>query len=155
MGLFDTIKGWFNIGGVKVKLKEVPTSISKSGGDISGTLELLAKGDKHVLKVTCRLVETETTGSGEDKEEKENTLGELVMNDEFDIKKEEVKTLDFTLNSQIPERLQDKGGVLGTVGKIGAFASSTKIEYHIVAICDVKGTAFDPSAKAKVNVVDS
>jgi hypothetical protein len=48
--------------------------------------------------------------------------------------------------------MQDKGRALGAIGKMGAFASGEKTAYYVVAECDVKGTAFDPSDKVKVKV---
>lgn len=154
MGFLDTIKGWFNIGGVKVKLLEVPSQISKSGNEFEGKVELTAKSDKHVLKLTYKLVEAHTTGRGDDAKTKETVLGELVADEEFDIKGGESKVLDFQVAYAIPERIRDKGGLLGGAAKLGAFAGGDKLEYQIVAVCDVKGTALDPSAKKKVVLTD-
>ena len=85
MGFLDTIKGWFNIGGVKVKLIEVPGTVSKTGNDLAGKVELTSKSDKHVLKMTYQLVEEHTTGRGDDAETKTDVLGENVIDEEFDI----------------------------------------------------------------------
>ncbi|HZT78887.1 MAG TPA: hypothetical protein VFA26_01590 [Gemmataceae bacterium] len=46
------------------------------------------------------------------------------------------------------------GGVPGAVGKLGAFARGEKLEYHLVAVCDVKGTPLDPSDRVAVTMVD-
>ena len=44
MGLWSTIKGWFNIGGVTVKLKDVNPLVPKSGNTITGKVLLTTKG---------------------------------------------------------------------------------------------------------------
>ena len=150
MGFFDTVKGWFNIGGVKVKLLEAPDKLSKSGSDFAGKVELVSKSEKHVLKMTYRLIEAHTTGRGDDKETKETVLGERVVEEEFDIAAGESKTIDFQVGYAVPERMRDQGGMLGTAAKFGAFAGGEKLDYEIVAICDVKGTALDPIAKKTV-----
>jgi hypothetical protein len=152
MGFLDTIKGWFNIGGVKVKLEGVDPVVSKEGNEIGGKVNLTSKGDKHVLKVNYKFVMERTTGRGENKETKETILGQSSMTDPFDIKAGETKSLDFTINYDIQKELKDMGGAMGAIGKLGAFASGEKTEYYVVAVCDVKGTAFDPSDKLKVKV---
>jgi sporulation-control protein spo0M len=154
MGLWDTIKGWFNIGGVKVKLQDVPSTVSKSGNEVTGKVVLTSKSDKQVLKMTYKLILEKTTGRGDDKETKEISLGQSTCEEAFEIKKDETKTFDFAIPYSIEKGLQDMGGVLGAVGKLGAFASGEKLEYYVVAECDVKGTPFDPTDKVEVQVVD-
>lgn len=153
MGILDTVKGWLNIGGVKVKLRQVDMQVPKAGSELKGKVDLTSKGDKHVLKVLYKFMMERSTGKGEDKKTEETVLGETRMNEPFDIKTGETKTLDFAINYRIPDTLKDKSGVLGAVGKLGAFAASEKLEYYVVAECDVKGTALDPSDKVRVTVV--
>lgn len=153
MGLMDTVKGWFNIGGVKVQL-EVASSVSRSGNELPGKITLTSKGDKHVLSVKCKLVEAVTTGRDDEEKTEEKTLGQTTISGEFDMKTGETKSFDFVMPYAIEERLADKKGALGAVGKLGNFASGTKIEYTVIAECDVKGTAFDPTAKQEMKVVD-
>lgn len=153
MGFMDTVKGWFNIGGVKVKLDVGPT-VSRTGTELPGKVTLTSKGEKHVLKLTYKLVEEITTGRGDDEETKEVVLGQSMLSEEFDMTTGETKTLDFNINYAIQERLADKKGALGAVGKLGAFASAQKIKYYVVAECDVKGTALDPSDKKEIKVTE-
>jgi sporulation-control protein spo0M len=152
MGFMDTVKGWFNIGGVKVRLDLPSNTIAKSGNQIVGKVHLAAKNDKQVLKLTFKLLQEITTGSGDKKETKENILGELRVAETFDLKAGETKAVEFTMGYSIPETLKDKGGMLGAVGKLGAFATGEKIAYYVSADCDVKGTALDPGDKVQVVV---
>jgi hypothetical protein len=154
MGFWDTIKGWLNIGGVSVKLQGVSPTVSKAGHEIPGKVALTTKSDKHVLKLQYQLVLERTTGRGDDKKTEEVVLGESSMAQPFDIKTGETKTYEFVIPYSMEKSLQDMGGVLGAVGKLGAFASAEKLEYFVVAKADVKGTPFDPTDKVSVKVVD-
>ena len=152
MGMMDTIKRWLNIGGVVIKLELPSNSIAKNGNEIVGQVNLVSNSKQQVLKLTYKLIQEITTGSGDKKETKKNVLGELRVAEVFEIKPGETKVLEFNLGYSIPQTLKDKGGMLGAVGKIGAFAKSEKIAYYVTADCDVKGTALDPSDKVQVVV---
>jgi sporulation-control protein spo0M len=154
LGFLDTVKGWLNIGGVKVKLQDVNPRVSRSGSQITGKVLLTSKGDKHVLKLTYKFIVQKTTGRGEDRKTKEFTLSQTALNEPFDIKTGESRALDFSIPYSLEKALKDQGGVLGAVGKIGAFAVGEKEEFFVVAECDVKGTALDPSDKVEVTLVD-
>jgi hypothetical protein len=154
MGLMDTIKGWFNIGGVTVKLKDVNPLISKSKNTITGQAILTTGSDKTVLKMEYKFVLKKTTGSGEDKKTDEFVIGYTEAAEPFEIKKGETKTIDFTINYALEKTLADMGGVLGTVGKVANWLSTDKLEYFVICLCDVKGAAFDPNAELKVTIVD-
>jgi hypothetical protein len=154
LGFLDTAKGWLNIGGVKVQLQDINPRVSRSGSQITGKVLLTSKGDKHVLKLTYKFVLQKTTGRGEDKKTKEFVLGQAAWNEPFDIKTGETRTMEFAIPYSLEKGLKDQGGVLGAVGKIGAFAVGETEEYFVVAVCDVKGTALDPSSKVEVSLVD-
>jgi len=154
LGVLDKVKGFLNIGGVKVKLEDVNPRVSRSGNQITGKVVLTSKGDKHVLKLVYKFLMQKTTGRGEDKKTKEFILGQTAWNEPFDIKTGESKALEFSIPYSLEKSLKDQGGVLGAVGKFGAFAVGEKQEYFVVAECDVKGTALDPSSKMEVTLVD-
>jgi hypothetical protein len=154
MGLWSTMKGWFNIGGVTVKLKDVNPLVPKSGNSITGKVLLTTKEDKQVVKLDYKFIMKKSTGRGNEKETKEFTLGETTFDQPFELKKEESKTIDFAINYSIEKSLKDMGGVLGGIGKIAAFASNEKLEYFVVAQAGVKGTAFGPSDRVPVQIVD-
>jgi hypothetical protein len=109
MGLVDTIKGWFNIGGVSVKLKDVNPLISKSKNTITGKAILTTGGDKTVLKMEYTFVLKKTTGSGDEKKTDEFVIGYTEVAEPFEIKKGETKTLDFAINYALEKTLADMG----------------------------------------------
>lgn len=154
MGLWTKIKGWLNIGGVKVQIEGVNPMVSKSGNAIKGKAVLAAKSDKQVTKVGFKFILRKTTGRGNDKKTKEFILGQSNGTAPFEIKTGETKTLDFSIPYSIEQSLKDMGGMLGTVGKLAAFAAKEKMEYYVIAKRDVKGTALSPKAELEVNIVD-
>jgi sporulation-control protein spo0M len=154
MGFLDKIKGWLNIGGVKVQIEGVNPMVSKAGNALTGKAVLTSKSDKQVVKLAYKFVLKKTTGRGDEKKTKEFILGQSSGAAPFEIKAGETKTFDFSIPYSIEQSLKDMGGVLGTVGKLAAFAAKEKMEYFVIAKCDVKGTALSPKAELEVEVVD-
>jgi hypothetical protein len=152
MGMWDTVKGWLNIGGVKVKIEGLNKTIPKSETKIVANCNLTTKSDKTVTKLVYKFLLKKTTGSGENKKTKEYVIAQSVLPG-FDLKANETKTLDFELTYNLEKSLADMGGVLGAIGKVGAFLSTDKEEYYVVAQADVKGAAISPSDWVPVKVV--
>jgi sporulation-control protein spo0M len=152
MGFFDTIKGWFNIGGVKVKIEGLNQVVPKDGSKLTAKVNLSSKSDKHVNKLTYKFLLKKSKGRGDEKETKEYVIAQRVLSEPFDLKAGETKTLDFDLDYSLEKTLKDMGGVLGGIGKLAAFASSEKEEYFVIAQADVKGAAFSPSDWVSVTV---
>jgi hypothetical protein len=163
MGLWATIKGWLNIGGVKVKLKEYTNPLSRTNPVVTGAVLLEAKSDKTVTALEVKVIEewTTTEGSGEDKRKDTETsvLGSFKFPDRepglgypLELKPGEGREQPFTVHVAMTSRLQNRGGVLGGVGKLAAFASGEKVEYFVVAEAKVKGAAFATTDKKKLNI---
>ena len=77
MGLWSTIKGWLNIGGVKVLLWKYTEPLQKSSPIIEGDVLLKSQSDKTVLSVSVSLIEEFTKGTGEEKNTETSTLGRI------------------------------------------------------------------------------
>jgi hypothetical protein len=154
MGLLDTIKGWFNIGGVKVQLQDVPTKVSRAGASIGGKVVLTTKQDKHVNKLVYKLVRRRTSGRGDEKKTEEKVLAQNVVGGPLELKGGDRKVMDLSLPIALEKELKDVGGVLGGVGKLGAFAAGEKDEYLLIVEADVKGAAFNPSAQQRVTFTE-
>jgi hypothetical protein len=154
MGLMSTIKGWLNIGGVRVKVQGVKPLLPKTGSQITGKVVLTTKTDKEVKRMVYKLLLKRTSGRGEERKSKDHILAQSIQDQPFDLKTGETKTLDFTIPYALEQNLKDMGGVLGAIGKFGAFAANEKDEYFVVAECGVKGAAFSPSGSVTVKFVD-
>lgn len=153
-GCWNGFKGWFNLGGVKLKLEGVDNNVPKAGTLITGNVQLLAKSEKHVYAVHYKLVRKRSKGRGDDKEDSEDVLGETSAELGLDLQKGETRMLDFALPYKFSKGVKDMGGVLGGVGKLAAFATGEKDEYYLVAEAEVAGSLFDASNELLVNMVD-
>ena len=91
------------------------------------------------------------------KSEKEFELGEIKVPCNFTIQPGETKEVPFivpfALVKSNAESLAEKGGALGTLGKLGKFANNEKSSYFVDAEADVKAAALDPSDKKEIKLV--
>jgi hypothetical protein len=165
MGLWATIKGWFNIGGVKVLLWKYREPLSRANPFIPGAVLLKTKSPKTVLGLEIKVIEefTKTEGEGENKRTKTETtiLGSVKFPERdpgigypLELKPGEDREQEFTIHVALTERLQNAGGVLGGIGKLAAFVAREKVEYFLVAEASVKGAAFVTGDKQKLQVGD-
>ncbi len=154
MGLLNTVKGWLNIGGVKVEIQDVNPMVPRNGSTITGRAVLTSKSDREVQKVVYKFLLRKTSGRGNERKTRDFILGQSSNNEPFFIKADETKELDFTIPYSVEKGLKDMGGVLGTVGKVAAFATGEKLEYLVIVEAHVKGTALNPWNKVDVEIVD-
>ncbi len=163
MGLWDTIKGWFNIGGVKVLLWKYTEPLSKSNPVITGAVLLKSKSPKTVTNLEVKVVEeyTKTEGEGDQKRTWTDTtvMGTVKFPDRdpgigypLELTANENKEQPFTLPVAITNRLQNASGVLGGIGKFAAFVAKEKVEYYLIAEAKVKGAAFATSDRKKMAI---
>jgi hypothetical protein len=154
MSMWDTVKGWFNIGGVKVKIQDLVPRVSKTGSVINAKVSLTTKTDKQITKVKYVFLWKKTTGQGAEAKTEQQIFGQSSLDTPFELKAGETKVLDLHIDYAMPKRFQDMGGVLGAMGKLGAFASSEKDEYLVTAVASVKGAAFGASDTVRMTLVD-
>ena len=156
MSFFQNLKNKLGIGGVKVEL-QMPGQAEKVSGSISGKVVLTTKSDQELVKLKVKMIEEYTTGRGDEKKTKEFDLGEVSVSLGYSIKPGETKevlfSLPFTLLKSSNDELKEKGGALGTIGKLGSFASNEKSEYFVKAEVDVKSAALDPTDKKPIRLV--
>ncbi|MFO0930464.1 MAG: hypothetical protein U0736_26125 [Gemmataceae bacterium] len=166
MGLWGTIKGWLNIGGVKVLLWKYKEPLSRSNPVMQGAVLLKTKSDKTVNSVEVKVVEEYTYTEEEDGEKKKKTdtkvLGSIKFPNPADpglgypleLKPGQDREQKFSFPVALTQRLQDKKGVLGGIGKLAAFAGGEKVEIYLVAEASVKGAAFNTSDRQKLTIGD-
>jgi len=149
MGFFDKIKQFFGIGTLSVKLNVVPATFKATDAEIKGSLLITAKSDQEIESVEVEFKEEWSKGKDENEVKKTFTLGTFKINQPFSMKKDEVKTIEFSIPFEMVksdnDKLKEKGGVLGGLGKVGSFLDNEKSDYSLEATVDVKGATFDPS----------
>jgi hypothetical protein len=143
--MFGKIKQMLGIGGVKVRCAPDSPNLLNNGGTLTGKVELTSKSNQLVTSLLVKVVETRTTGKGEEKKTKHFDLGSAVVGTNVDVKPDAPVTLDFsvpyTIAKSMDDKLRDKGGVLGAVGMLGKLAEHEKTTFEVVAHASVKGTA--------------
>lgn len=156
MGLFQTIKNKLGIGGVKVVL-QVPGQVAKTSELISGKVVLTTKSEQQITEIEILLKEKYTTGRGDDKKTKEFVLGELKMPVTLTITPGETKEIPFELPFSLlksnNDELRERGGAMGVLGSMAAFANNEKSEYTVEAHADVKSAALDPMDEKEIKLV--
>jgi hypothetical protein len=175
MGIWDTMKGWFNIGGVSVKITKVENPFPRDDSAMKGNFTLTTKIPKTVLGTRVEFFGEETTKE-ENKETKameEKTKrtsygvqdsSQFIGDDTYpmELAAGETRQMHFFMIGVhlggTVGRMAEQTGVLGALGKAAAFAGSLsqkgEMKYYVEVTADVKGTPFDPSDKVEIRVID-
>jgi hypothetical protein len=157
MGFMNKIKGWLNIGGPKVSIVEVEQPITGKSGVIQGRAKVTSKREAKLKKYTLKFIVEETKGKGEDKETNSTVIAEHTVPVDVTIPADGTHEIDIAIlydGEGLADRLAQKGGLLGAVGKAskfaGKFGEKGIKDYYVVVEVDVVGTALDPSDKMPV-----
>jgi hypothetical protein len=159
MGLWSTIKGWFNIGGVQVLLWKYTEPLQLSAPQITGAVLFKTKTDKTVTGLKVKVIEIVTKTEKEGDEKKTVTETEDLgwvhfptadpgVGYPLDLKAGVNGEQPFTVDVEIKSHLQN----WGKVGKLASWATGTKVENFLIAEATVKGAAFAATARAKLTV---
>jgi hypothetical protein len=161
MGLWGKVKGWLNIGGVKVLLWKYSEPLRRSDPVLTGAVLLKTKSPRTVLGVEVRLVEEHTYKKDERTRTDTTVLGRHRFPDNeagvgypLEMRPGEDREQPFTLRVATVERLRDRAGVLGAAARVGSFLSQDRVEHYLVAGADVQGTPLGPSHKVKMPLAD-
>lgn len=156
MGIFAKVKQFLGFTGVKVKV-EVDEKIPKDSGLVEGRILVTAAADQHVLGVTVQMYEQWSHGSGADRKTDKYDMGEWELGEEFDLKAGDERKIPFSMGfvraKSKNDKMIDQGGVMGAMGKVGAFMDSESSMYFINASVDVQGAALDPNDVKIVQLV--
>lgn len=156
MSFFAKLKQFAGIGTLDVKL-QMPPHFQATDAAINGTLLITAKSDQSVLNILLELEEEFESGRDDDKKTKFFTLGSLRLNEPFELKQGESKNLPFSVPFELKQssndQLKAKGGLMGAIGKMGAWAENEKRNYKFKAVVDVKGTSLDPSDSVELKLL--
>ncbi|WP_300673190.1 sporulation protein [Soonwooa sp.] len=156
MGLFGTIKNKLGIGGVSIEFT-VPSQVEKSSRFVDGKITLTTKSDQEIVKIQAILEEEFTTGVGENKKKKKFELGKWSSFEAFTIRTGEVKEILFRINFEESksdmDKLSEKGGLMGGLGKGLKFMNQEKSAFFVVVDVDVKSAVLDPSEKKEIKLI--
>jgi sporulation-control protein spo0M len=156
MSFVDTIKGWLNIGGVKLVL-DVPSSVEESSKKIKGKLVCSTKTEKKIKNIKVQLVEQYKTGKAETASTTSYTWGEKEISGPFTLKAGEEKVIEFELSftpiKTDTEKMAGQGGIVGALGKFGNMMDGTKSTFDITASASVEGGLFGATALKNIQMI--
>jgi len=157
MGFLDKVKGFLNVGGPKVAILEINQPITGKFGVVSGTAKVTSKRPAKIVKFTQKFVRVTTKGTGDEKQVETTIVAENEQSLDIEVKETDPCDLPIHISydsSTIADRMADKGGMMGALGKVGQFASGLQDkgieDFFVEVTVDVVGTPLDPTAKMQV-----
>jgi hypothetical protein len=157
MGILNKVKGFLNVGGPKVEIIEIDQPITNIFGVVSGTAKVTSQRPAKIVKLTQKFIRVTTKGTGEEKKVDTTIIAETEQ--ALDIEVTETDPCDLPIHisydsSTIADRMAEKGGVMGALGKASKFAKGLQDkgieDYFVEVTVDVVGTPLDPTAKMQV-----
>lgn len=151
--MFGEIKKMLGIEDVKISL-ECPDKIKKVIGEVEGAIQFTTFKDSQVHQVELKLIERYERGRKESKLIDEYVLGELILDCDLEVKKQDIINLPFVLpfkpyHSEM-DTMQNNNLILGGIVSIAKLVKGVKSSYRIEAIARVKGTKLHPQAVKEI-----
>jgi hypothetical protein len=154
--MFKKVKKWLGIEGVKLELV-LPEKVKEDAGFLEGKIRFLSMNEQSVHYIKIVLVERFSRGRKKEKMTDEYQLGEITLNKEIHIPKEEPIEINFKLPFQMVksemDELEDKNFIFSGLVKVAKKLRSVESEFYVQAEAKAKGTALDPFDKQKIEIV--
>lgn len=157
MGLFDKVKGFLNLGGPKIKIVMIKQPILSKSGIIEGAAHFTTERAAKIVKFSQKFYRETTKGSGDDRKTETVIIAEQDQSIDLELKANDRVEWPIMLpydSTSMSERIANKGGMLGALGKATQFASGFmdqgSSEYFFEVGIDVVGTPLDPTDKMQV-----
>lgn len=151
--MFGKVKKWLGIEGVKVEIF-APETVKSKDGAIYGNLRFHSMNTQTVTSIHMKLLERYTRGRGADKLIDEYLLGEIKMEESFEVPEDEILEIDFELPFSLiksdVEEFGSKNILFRGLANAAKMARAAKSEYRIEVEATVQGTALNPIDKKSV-----
>ena len=148
--MFGKVKRILGIEGVKIELS-APEQVPQSDQMISGTIKLSSLSDQSITKIDLRLIEKYSRGRKENQLIDEYIIGELVLQEQVDIKKGEIIELEyqlpFTMKTSEMDQIESKGIFRKGLVMLAKKLSKVTSTFKIVADATVSGTRLQPTSE--------
>jgi len=153
--LWGKIKNWLGIGVGKVKL-EVNPEMNKQTASVSGKITLTATSDQHIKSMKVVMQKEWSINSANGPVQKNLEMGIKTLNESFDMKAGETRSIDFSLPIQIAQSTEDQlkaqGGILGAIGSASSFVRNEQSKYYLKVFTDMEGVLVCPSDTVEMNM---
>jgi hypothetical protein len=163
MSFFGKVKKFFGAGAPVVELVGVNPEPYKKDYVLSGAIRLKAKDACRVKSLRAVFVEETETGRGNERQVETKKIAQTehfaaagqegLVGYPLEVGAESEQVFNFNLTGiSLQKPLSAEGGALGTIGKLGAFATNEKRSYKLEIEANVEGVALSPSAKKDIAV---
>lgn len=151
--MFGKLKNILGIEGVKLTLV-TPAAVSEQSGKINGKIQLDALSDQTISKIKLKLIEKYARGRKDNRLIDEYVLGEEILSDPIEIKKDEAKTITFELpfsmlNSEMDDMEESNIFSKGLV-KMAKYFKNVKSTYRLEATATIAGTKLNPTSTQEI-----
>ncbi len=153
--MFGRIKNYFGIEGVKVELV-ISEKVKEREGYIKGSVRFTTMSTQTVAQVRVRLIERYFRGRGKEKLVDEYKLGEIYLDQAFEVPADQPLEVDFQLPFEMVhsdfDELERKNFLTEGIAKVAKYAYNVKSVYRVEAEAKVKGTALNPFDKKEIKI---
>ena len=153
--MIGKVKKWLGIEGVKVEL-QIPDSFSSKDKFIEGMLVFTSMNDQSVDGFTVKFIEKYSRGRRKSKLVDEYKLGELHVDEHFDVIAGEELNVPFELPIDVVhsdmDALEKKFFLFKPFVKGAKLLKGVKSEYRIEVEANVIGTKLDPFDKKTIRI---
>lgn len=153
--MFGKVKKWLGIEGVKVEIV-LPEDTRLRDGVVEGRLRFRSMNTQTVTHIHLALFEKYSRGRGSEKLIDEYKLGEIELNETFEVPEGEVVEIDFELPFKLVRSEMDEFGsrnfLFRGIASAAKYANAVKSEYRIDATAKVRGTALNPFDSKALNL---
>ncbi len=153
--MFGRVKKYFGIEGVKVELI-LPEETKEKSGMIDGSVRFSSMNTQTVTQVRVRLIERYFRGRGKEKLVDEYKLGEIYLDQSFEVPADQPLEVDFQLPFELLHSdfdQMERNNIFGTgLAKLAKYAYNVKSVYRVEVEAKVKGTALNPFDKKEIKL---
>ncbi len=153
--MLGKVKKWLGIEGVKIEL-QIPETFSSKDEKISGSILFTSMNDQSVNGYQLTLIEKYSRGRRKNKLVDEYKIGEITIEDTFEVSADEelIKSFDlpFKISHSDMDKIEKKFFIFKPFVMTAKFIKGVKSEYRIEVEADVEGTKFDPFDKKKIRL---
>jgi len=148
--MFKKVKKWLGIEGVKLELI-LPEKINKQDGLVKGKIRFSSMNDQTVDAVKVVMIERFSRGRKKEKMTDEYRLGEINLEQEINISKDNPVEIDFKLPFEMVksemDELESKNILFSGLVKVAKKLRAVNSEYYVEVEAKAKGTALHPFDK--------
>ncbi len=151
--VFGKVKQWLGIEGIKMKI-ELSEELTLKSGEITGSIRFSTMNTQQILAINLKIYERYTRGRRKGKQTSEYLMGETDLEHSFMVYPDEDKIVNFSLPFKIikseMDKMQERGGLRGSLASLAKKTRGVKSDYFIVAEAKVAGTRLNPFDKQEI-----